>query len=226
MLYITVCTVSLVTGILVLQNDRQSKTNHAFFAIVVSLIVWTLGLTVSTVASTMAIAILGQRISSFGWANIYVVLIIFILRLTGHRERHEHYVLFIPTVLLMIVYGLPLNLYAYNLEFSPFGWLFTSTNTFWDYVFYVYFTGYTLLSLFLLIAWKTETEKHNTASDVHIHLPCHAAEEDRSHRRLADQWCKPCFLGAVLDQDQLAGSNPGHHLVYCSDAVDLSHKGV
>ena len=27
-------------------------------------------------------------------------------------------------------------------------------------MFYVYFTGYTLLSLFLLIAWKTETEKH------------------------------------------------------------------
>ncbi|MDX9984987.1 histidine kinase N-terminal 7TM domain-containing protein, partial [Sphaerochaeta sp.] len=159
MLYITVCTVSLVTGILVLQNDRHSRINHAFFAIVVSLIVWTLGLTVSTVASTMAFAILGQQISSFGWANLYAVLIIFILRLTGHKERGNHYALFIPTVVMMVVYGLPLNIYAYKLEFSRFGWIFASLNTFWDYVFYAYFAGYTLTSIYLLLAWKTETEK-------------------------------------------------------------------
>lgn len=160
MLYITVCTVSLVTGILVLQNDRSSKTNHAYFALVVSLIIWTLGLTVSTVTSSITIAVWGQMVSSYGWANLYAILLVFVLRLTGRKERGNHYALFIPPILLMVVYGLPLNLYAYNLEFSPFGWLFTSTNTFWDYVFYVYFTGYTLLSLFLLIAWKTETEKH------------------------------------------------------------------
>lgn len=160
MLYITVCTVSLVAGILVLQNDRCSRTNHAFFALVVSLIIWTLGLTVSTVAPSMSIAILGQRISAFGWANLYAILLVFVFRLTGFKQQYNHYVLFFPTVLMILVYVLPLNLYPYNLEFSPFGWLFTSTNTFWDYVFYVYFTGYTLLSLFLLIAWKTETEKH------------------------------------------------------------------
>ncbi len=160
MLYITVCTVSLVTGILVLQNDRGSKTNHAYFALVVSLIIWTLGLTVSTVAPSVTIAILGQRISAFGWANLYAILLLFVLRLTGYAQYRKHYALFIAPLLLMVVYGLPLNFYAYNLEFSRFGWLFTSTNTFWDYVFYVYFTGCTLLGIYLLIAWKTETEKH------------------------------------------------------------------
>ena len=159
-LFITVCIVSLVSGILVMQSDRTSRINRAFFALVICLIIWTLGLTVSTVAPNLNIAIAGQRISAFGWVGIYVILVLFVLLLTGRKLHRTCYpLLFIPSLLMILVYGLPSNLYDYSLVFTRFGWSSSSVDTFWDYAFYAYFSGYTLLGLYLVAAWRTETEK-------------------------------------------------------------------
>lgn len=158
MLFITVCIVSLVSGILVVQNDRKSAVHQAFFALVVSLILWTLGLTMSTIASSESIAQWGYRISAFGWGNLYAILLLFILRLTN-RPYRNYYLLFIPTVLMILVFGLPLGLYTYDLKFTRFGYALSIVDTFWDYIFYAYYIGYTIASVYLLFSWKTTREQ-------------------------------------------------------------------
>ena len=158
MLFITVCIVSLVSGILVMQNDRKSAVHRAFFALVVSLILWTLGLTMSTIASSESTAQWGYRISAFGWGNLYAILLLFILRLTN-RPFRNHYLLFIPTVLMILVFGFPLNLYVYDLKFTRFGYTLVTVDSFWDYLFYAYYIGYTLVSVYLLFSWKTKREQ-------------------------------------------------------------------
>lgn len=155
MLFITVCIVSLVSGILVMQNDRTSNIHRAFFALVVSLIVWTLALTLSTVTPSKAVAEWALRISSFGWANLFSILLLFVIYLTN-SPLGKPYLLFLPTLAMVVVYGLPLNLYDYALQYTRFGWLSTATETIWDILFYAYYTGYILLTLYLLFKWKPE----------------------------------------------------------------------
>lgn len=158
-LFISVCVVSTVIGILVLINNHKAPTNKIFFLIVMSVNIWSIGLGFATVSPDAVTAEFWRRVSSFGWGSAYAIIFHFILIITGNgallKKWWSRVLFYLPAVLCILVFGLPtgLNEKPYNLYLTQFGWSNMAENNLWDWFFYVYYIGYTVTGLVLLLRW-------------------------------------------------------------------------
>ncbi|HHX11173.1 MAG TPA: diguanylate cyclase, partial [Firmicutes bacterium] len=157
--FISSFVVSTVLGILVLINNHKALANKIFFVLVMSVNIWSVGLGFATAASDVATAELWRRISSFGWGSAYAIIFHFILIITGNdallKKWWSRVLFYSPAALCILVFGLPtgLNRKPYNLYITQFGWSNMAENNLWDWFFYAYYIGYTLIGLVLLVRW-------------------------------------------------------------------------
>lgn len=158
-LFISVCVVSTVLGILVIINNHKALANKIFLVLIMSVNIWTVGLGFATVAPDVVTAEFWRRFASFGWGSAYAIIFHFILIITDNhaliKKRWSRLLLYLPAALCILVFGLPtgLNKKPYNLHLTQFGWINVAENNLWDWFFYIYYISYTVTGLVLLLRW-------------------------------------------------------------------------
>ena len=157
------CAASSLLGFYILYIDAKSSMNKIFFAICVSLSIWSLGFSIAISAPDLPTCLLWRRISALGWSTLYVELLFFFLILTEKNRLLKKWWLYpllcSPALVCLYVFAISSE-YApgqYKLVNTAFGWINISLNNQWDWFFYVYYVGYFLLGLGLLWQWKGRT---------------------------------------------------------------------
>ncbi|NLO59514.1 MAG: hypothetical protein GX104_00320, partial [Spirochaetales bacterium] len=158
-LFATVCVIAMVSGILVLQNNRKSAVNKSYFTLMVAITVWAAGLAVATVAPDKTLSEIWRRFSAIGWGSAYAITLHFIILLTDIRIRRRKklitVLLYVPALIMILAFALPMgiNQHPYQLQLSKYGWVNVPRNDVWDMIFYAYYLSYTILGLFFLVKW-------------------------------------------------------------------------
>ncbi len=162
-LFFTTCIVSLVSGILVLQNNRKAPANLCFFGLVIAVNFWSLGLALATSATNVVTCEFWRRFSAIGWGSAYAIILHFVIIISGTgRPRKKwwfYLLLYLPAAISVFSFAIPseINKNPYQLIRTEFGWVNVAGNSIWDWIFYVYYIGYTITSLLLLLRWNKKS---------------------------------------------------------------------
>lgn len=172
-LFISVCVISMAIGILVLQYNSKALVNKIFFALIVAVNIWSIGLAFGMIAPDIISCLSWRRFASFGWGTAYAIILHFILVVTGHdaslKKWWSRSLLYLPAAICILAFGIPsgLNRNPYNLHLTQFGWINIAENNFWDYFFYVYYIGYTAFGLVTLLKWGKKSSDNNVKMQSH-----------------------------------------------------------
>jgi diguanylate cyclase (GGDEF)-like protein len=150
--------ISLLIGIYALYLNPRAASNRLFFALSVTLAVWSFGFTFALSARSLEECLFWRRFSAIGWGVFFAVLLHFFAVFTGHAAmlvKGRFLLLYLPaaTVLLGFTYITGLNPQQYNMIPSPMGWINIAANNGWDIFFIVYFFSYTAASFILVWTW-------------------------------------------------------------------------
>lgn len=163
-LFFSVCIVSMVTGILVIQNHR-GPANRCFFVMIISLIFWSVGLGLANIAVDAATCEVWRRFSAIGWGTFYSITLHFLLILTERRTLLKkgwfYILLYFPAAVSVVAFAVPsgLNPVPYQLVQTEFGWVNVASFNIWDWFFYAYYIGYLILGLILVYRWGKKSHE-------------------------------------------------------------------
>ncbi|MGC4019139.1 MAG: EAL domain-containing protein [Muricomes sp.] len=137
-----------------------------FFAICLSLCFWSLGFSISTSAATWEISFLWRRISAIGWGTIYSLMLHYFLLLTANRNAQKQQAfyafLYVPAILSVYVFAVSTDISAvqYHLVKTRLGWASMSVDSVWSAFFNIYYVGYVLACLIIILRWKKRNRKN------------------------------------------------------------------
>jgi diguanylate cyclase (GGDEF)-like protein len=143
--------------------------NRCFFALTIMVNFWSAGLALANIAPNAATCEIWRRVSAVGWGSVYAVTLHFILLITGHKtllqKRWFSFLLYLPAILSILAFALPssLNPSPYNLQRTEFGWVNVSLladHNIWDWIFNIYYSGYVITGLILILQWGKKSTKH------------------------------------------------------------------
>ncbi len=160
MLFVTVCIIALASGIMVLQSKPNSTAARLFFALILAITLWAMGMAVANIASTRQSSEIWRSIAALGWGPIYAIFLHFLLVLTStpstKRAWWFYVLLYTPAMLTILAFALPLgiNPRPYHLHQTEFGWVNKAEHTIWDILFYLYYGSYTLIGLLIIRRWQ------------------------------------------------------------------------
>lgn len=174
LLFFSVCTVLLTSGIYTLQGKYEASLNRAYFALTISITIWSAGMAFSTIAPNELICEIWRRLSAVGWGTTYAILLHFVLILSSNADllkKHlKYFLLYLPALLSLFAFSIPngLNPSPYQLEQIRFGWVNVAQHNYWDLLFYAYYISYVLMSLLLLLRWGKKSTDKNIKKQSHI----------------------------------------------------------
>ena len=169
-LFLSANVVSLILGFLVIRNNRKAAVSRCFFALILSLNFWSLGLAFANIAADAATCEIWRRYSSLGWGTVYSIILHFAMLITGKtallKKPWFPVLLYLPAVLTVLAYGIPsgLNPEPYHLIQTEFGWINLSKvveYNLWDWIFFVYYISYTIAALVLVFRWGRQASEYN-----------------------------------------------------------------
>ncbi|MFA5528078.1 MAG: EAL domain-containing protein [Peptostreptococcales bacterium] len=155
----------LVFGIYTLQINSKAGLNKIFFAICLSLCLWSLGFSVATFAQTWETCYLWRRISAIGWGTIYSLLLHYFLVMTTNRFSRRTWVycvlLYLPAVISVYAFGVSeaITINQYNFIKTEVGWINVAVQNAWTTFFQIYYVSYMLACFFLILQWKKHHSK-------------------------------------------------------------------
>ncbi|NTV90983.1 MAG: hypothetical protein HGA22_11600, partial [Clostridiales bacterium] len=154
-------------GIHVLMSNLKSELNRLFFAIAISLAIWSLGFAGGNIAVDYTHALIWRRVAAIGWGPLYcLVLHYFILLTENHallKKWWSYAILYFPAAVSVIVFSVAGNIAVnqYELFYSPSGWINVQKANFWDNAFSVHYICYSLVELLLIWKWGRRTDDNN-----------------------------------------------------------------
>jgi diguanylate cyclase (GGDEF)-like protein len=157
----------MIIGLLVFLNNRKAPANKVFFALTVVVTIWSIGLGFATVAPDVVTSEFWRRVSAFGWGTAFAIILHFILIITGHdlwlKKWWFQIFLYLPAIFSLFAFSIPsgLNPTPYHLHRTEFGWANVAENNCWDWLFYLYYFGYTVLGLALVWRWGRKATDRN-----------------------------------------------------------------
>lgn len=160
LLFFVAFIVYLIFGIYTFQTNSKDKLNRIFFAICLSLCFWSLGFSIAISAKTWEICFLWRRISAVGWGTIYSLLLHFFLVLTTNRFSRKTRIycalIYLPAVVSVYAFGLSktISIGQYHFIKTSYGWVNIATQNALTTFFHVYYIGYILACLILILLWK------------------------------------------------------------------------
>ena len=166
-LFISVCIIYTVIGILVLLNNSKTQGSKSFFVLIVAVNIWSIGLGFATAAPDAVTSEFWRRISSVGWGTVFAIILHFTLIVTGNgtliKKWWSRLLLYLPAAVCILAFAIPssLNSTPYNLQQTQFGWINVPMNNFWDWFFYAYYIGYLVATLVLVMRWGKRTLSYN-----------------------------------------------------------------
>jgi len=176
LLFFTVSIVVLASGIFTLQSNYKAMINRVFFALTLSISIWSSGMALSTVATDVAASEIFRWIAASGWSTTYSIMLHFILILTDKakplclKSGGSTYVfvclpscLFLPLQYQMI---LTLNSFAIDIfifDQSIIRGIFVQIQMFLSIYLvlnqYIWYLRKTARDIFLLLLWTPRLNK-------------------------------------------------------------------
>lgn len=138
----------------------------------VALTIWSFGMSMSNVAPDAATCETFRRIASIGWGTIYAILLHFILVITGKPALYKKWwcyvCLYLPALFCLFAFTVPngINHAPYDLYQTEYGWVNVPINNMWDWIFYAYYIGFTVIGLLLLYRWGKNSS--NTITKLYL----------------------------------------------------------
>ncbi len=129
-----------------------------------------MGLAVATSAADIETCETWRRISAIGWGSAFSIILHFILIITDRKSslgKWWFYVLlYLPAAVTVLTFAIPtdLNQAPYQLQLTEYGWVNIAQiaqYTIWDWIFFLYYIGYTLSGLVLVLLWGKRSSEHN-----------------------------------------------------------------
>lgn len=157
--------INLAFGVTVMYLNPKGKLNRQFFWISIALCFWSFGFSMANSAPTMEIAFFWRRVAAIGWSTIYAMMLHMILILTQKNERlnpKQYFLLYSPALVILYVFGISksISVGQYNLFRGEHGWFNVTVNNGWDWFFYVYYLGYILVGMGLLLHWRKVSDNN------------------------------------------------------------------
>ena len=156
---------SLFWGIYIIRLDIRSNVNRTFLLICIALAIWSFGFAVANAQATLEGALFWRRFSAIGWTSIFSFVLHFLLliRNQGYLGKlgKSLFLLYIPGILNMHIFAFSnsMAMLQYNLVKIDYGWTNIAMNNGWDYFYYLYYSLYMLLSLFIVWKWCNAIEE-------------------------------------------------------------------
>src|SRR5690554_4632061 len=169
-LFFSVCIVSMVSGVLVLLNNPKAPGNRCFFAMIIAINFWSVGLAFANIAPDAATCNTWRHVSAVGWGTVYAITLHFFLIITGKKtllKKWWFYIfLYLPAIICLLAFAIPsgLNPNPYNLQRTEFGWVNVNNiaeHNIWDWIFRAYYIGYAVTGLILVLQWGRKSSEHN-----------------------------------------------------------------
>lgn len=154
-------------GFFILFQDTKQKRNVLFFSMMILFSIWAIINTALFLITDPEIAAVVRRNAVFSWGIVYSVIFHFVLEVSGSYKYLE--TKFKSIVIKLFIY-LPalLNFYFYlgssyqasELIKTEIGWTINPSfkrDILWTNYFYVYYIGFMLLSIAVLVHWRVKT---------------------------------------------------------------------
>src|SRR5665647_3115429 len=154
-----------IIGWYILSISKGSQKNRVFFAVCLTLTVWSFAFSIANSAADYESALFWRRISAIGWGSLYSIMLHFILILTGHNKIFEkkwtYLLIYLPAVITVFIFSIhgSISRGQYNLHLAASGWLNISVNNNLDWFFNIYYGIYTIASIVLIINWRLKADK-------------------------------------------------------------------
>ena len=160
-------------AIFVFVKNRNSLLNRACAALMICYALWNLGDVIvqnSDKAISIDTAIIMQNIASIGWCTYSSVLLCFSVAFTKNRKllKNKAFLLLIILVPLFFTYLQLTNRLTINPVRTTYGWVFSWANNIWTFLFYFYFSSFTLVSILLVYLHGKNTTRRNEKKQARI----------------------------------------------------------
>jgi PAS domain S-box-containing protein len=163
LLFFAVGIVVLASGIFTLLSNFKARANRVFFELTAAIAIWSAGLALSAISPDAATCEIFRRFAAIGWSTTFAILLHLLLIITGKAPPYKKWLfylcLFLPAFFNLFIFAVPngLNPVPYQLHQTEYGWINVAENDVWDWIYYVYYIGYTLAGLWLLYRWGKES---------------------------------------------------------------------
>lgn len=173
-LFIASSTIVFACGLHVVNGDLRIKINRQLILICSALLIWSLGLAITATAANEDIAFIGHLLAPMGWGPMSGLLLHFTLLLTGRdlllKKWWIYPVLYFPGLLMIYAFTIlpALGLNTDSLMYTVYGWVPVVRNDGWDYFFFIYYLGYTVVNIMVLMHTRMKSRDRNVQAQVTV----------------------------------------------------------
>ena len=159
-------------AVYVMYLDPRASMNRAFAGMCIFMAIWSFTFGVAVSASTLESAIFWRRLAVFGYGGVYSVFLHMSLILSNKIKKIKRkwfwLLIYGPALVNVVLYALPIPRinYPYKLAWTSLGWMNVADFNNLDWFFYVYYIGFSLITLVNLLQWyrKCETRSEKRQS--------------------------------------------------------------
>lgn len=157
---------SFVCVIYTVQADYKNVVNKLFFAVGISMVLWSLGLAIQAAGADSSVRFIGSRIAPLGYSTVFVFLLHYLIILTGYKKLVNKWwkclLLYLPGIVSITgLTILPLTgMYTDAFIRTSLGWVNVTTNI-WITYYYLYYTTYFIFIILLLWNYKNKASTEN-----------------------------------------------------------------
>lgn len=145
--------------------NKNARLNRVFAMLCFCLAIWGISFAAFNSADSYAEAVLWRRISVLGWGVAYSLILHFVIVLTesnwSKKEKRPLMllVLYLPAIFNIFVFGLYRDTAVAQLQLvrSVAGWTTIPVNNALDMLFYLYYIGFSVVILVMLLNWYRTT---------------------------------------------------------------------
>ena len=174
LLFLVSTVIILLYGLFVMSFNTKSILHIIFFIICLSSALWSFALAISNTAQDYETCLLWRRIGAFGWGTFFSFFLHFSIILTKKDEllkkKWVYLLIYFPAVINIFVFGpySKLGEESYNLVETQTGWVNVSYNTFWDWLYNIYYISFYLVGIKLLFSWAKQIKEKDRKRKVYM----------------------------------------------------------
>ena len=149
----------LFLGIYILYLNSKKAINRVFFALSITLFIWSFGLAIAISSPDMITCLFWRRFSAFGWGGFFSVLLHFFLTFTQKNKLLKKWwiyiLMYVPALITITAYTYfpSINTNQYNLVKTALGWTNIAVNNGWDIYYIIYYSSFTLIGFYTMWKW-------------------------------------------------------------------------
>lgn len=173
LIFFITSTTYIAFGIYIIQKSYKSRLNKIFFAICISLSLWSIGFSFGVNARDIADCIFWRRIAALGWCILYSLMLHFFIIMTKNKIfRHKWLIalIYLPAAVSVYIFALSTDmvLLQYNFARTPYGWVNIAENNVWDQFFNLYFISYIFICLGLIWRWGKNSSREKYKKEARV----------------------------------------------------------